>query len=407
MLEILKNLNFVKLLLGRIASNIGDSIYYVSAMWLVYELGGSEFYTGLAGFLILLPNALQFLFGPIVDNYSIKLILVFTQFMQAILISTIVILYFYNLLTVTSILIIMPIIAIMNQFAYPAMQSVLPKIIKKDSLTQGNSLMSISYQGLDVVFNSVSGIFISLIGAISLLFLDILTFIISGLLFGLLKIPKLIHSKEVKENFEKNYFEELKSGLKFGFNSIISKFFLQNAAANFLLGGFMSILPAYADFKGGASAYGGFLSAFSGGMLLGSLLTSYFEKFKLGYLLSFSMLFGGTMWVISVSIPNTFYSMLIFSLAAIPIGITNVILFSVIQRIVPENLLGRVLSVLISLGGILMPIGSLIGGIVTPFIGVERAMIGFGIGFMLIAVYYLLVKDLRDLPPAKKLETIK
>ena len=142
-------------------------------------------------------------------------------------------------------------------------------------------------------------------------------------------------------------------------------------------------------------------------MLLGSLLTSYFEKFKLGYLLSFSMLFGGTMWVISVSIPNTFYSMLIFSLAAIPIGITNVILFSVIQRIVPENLLGRVLSVLISLGGILMPIGSLIGGIVTPFIGVERAMIGFGIGFMLIAVYYLLVKDLRDLPPAKKLETIK
>lgn len=178
MLEILKNLNFVKLLLGRIASNIGDSIYYVSAMWLVYELGGSEFYTGLAGFLILLPNALQFLFGPIVDNYSIKLILVFTQFMQAILISTIVILYFYNLITVTSILIIMPIIAIMNQFAYPAMQSVLPKIIKKDSLTQGNSLMSISYQGLDVVFNSVSGIFISLIGAISLLFLDILTLVL-------------------------------------------------------------------------------------------------------------------------------------------------------------------------------------------------------------------------------------
>lgn len=39
----LKNNNFLFLFLGRIVTNIGDSIYYVAAMWFVFSLGGSAF----------------------------------------------------------------------------------------------------------------------------------------------------------------------------------------------------------------------------------------------------------------------------------------------------------------------------------------------------------------------------
>ena len=50
-MDILKNRNFLLLFLGRIFTNIGDSLYYVAAMWLVYKLSGNPFYSGLAGFL--------------------------------------------------------------------------------------------------------------------------------------------------------------------------------------------------------------------------------------------------------------------------------------------------------------------------------------------------------------------
>ena len=70
-MDILKT-EFPLIIFRRIFTNIGDSLYYVAAMWLVYKLSGNPFYSGLAGFLTLLPSALQFLTGPFVDRWPIK-----------------------------------------------------------------------------------------------------------------------------------------------------------------------------------------------------------------------------------------------------------------------------------------------------------------------------------------------
>lgn len=71
-MDIVKNRNYLLLLIGRVVTNIGDSLYYVTTMWLVYKLGGNAFYTGLAGFLTLLPASLQFITGPFVDQWQVK-----------------------------------------------------------------------------------------------------------------------------------------------------------------------------------------------------------------------------------------------------------------------------------------------------------------------------------------------
>lgn len=128
-MDILKNRNFLLLFLGRIFTNIGDSLYYVAAMWLVYKLSGNPFYSGLAGFLTLLPSALQFLTGPFVDRWPIKNTLVITQVLQCILILIIPITHYFDLLTVQLLLIIMPIVAFIEQFAYPAQSKALPLLL--------------------------------------------------------------------------------------------------------------------------------------------------------------------------------------------------------------------------------------------------------------------------------------
>jgi hypothetical protein len=49
MQTVLRNRNFARLFADRLVTNIGDSVYFVAAMWLVWEPTGNEFCTGLAG----------------------------------------------------------------------------------------------------------------------------------------------------------------------------------------------------------------------------------------------------------------------------------------------------------------------------------------------------------------------
>ena len=193
---LLKNHPFLLLFLGRLVTNIGDSLYYVGAMWLVYDLGGSSFYTGLAGFLTLMPAGLQFLAGPLVDRWPPKKILVLTQFIQCLLLLLIPLLHYLDMLTVSWVLVVMPILAAIEQFAYPAQTKSLPLLLNKEELVKGNTLFSMSYQGVDMVFTALSGMLVAFLGAISLFLIDSFTFVLAALFFFFIRFPKVENREE-------------------------------------------------------------------------------------------------------------------------------------------------------------------------------------------------------------------
>ncbi len=270
-MDILKNRNFLLLFLGRIFTNIGDSLYYVAAMWLVYKLSGNPFYSGLAGFLTLLPSALQFLTGPFVDRWPIKNTLVITQVLQCILILIIPITHYFDLLTVQLLLIIMPIVAFIEQFAYPAQSKALPLLLHKKQLLKGNSLFSFAYQGIDLICTTLSGILVALFGAITLYVIDSFTFAITALLFFSLKMPKQTAANGTSLS-TKQYFSDLKEGFSIVFRSLMGVFLIGSVVANFSIGMTMAILPSFADSLGGVKSYGFFLAAISAGSLIGALI---------------------------------------------------------------------------------------------------------------------------------------
>src|SRR5690625_4530642 len=120
----MKNKNFSVLISGRILTNIGDSLYAVASMWLVYDLTQSNFFTGLAGFLTMAPVALQFLIGPLIDQTEHKSILIYSQMIQAILLMLIPIAYVFDVLTVWLVLIVNPLASIIQQFVYPTQAAI-------------------------------------------------------------------------------------------------------------------------------------------------------------------------------------------------------------------------------------------------------------------------------------------
>ncbi|MEK6993286.1 MFS transporter [Paenibacillus sp. FSL K6-1566] len=204
-MEIFKNRNFLLLFIGRILTNIGDSLYAVAAMWLVYDLGGSTLYTGLAGFLSILPRVIQIFSGPLIDRFPLRGILVYTQLIQAGLLLIVPAAYYFDFLTVGLVLTITPIMSTLNMWVYPAQMSALPRIIDKKQLTQGNSLFTLAYQGIDVACNAVSGGLIILLGAVSLYVWNSVGFFIGALLFAQLRIKasSLTSSNNAQTNGDK------------------------------------------------------------------------------------------------------------------------------------------------------------------------------------------------------------
>ncbi|MGJ9458496.1 MFS transporter [Oceanobacillus sp. CF4.6] len=404
---LLKNKDFLYLFLGRIVTNMGDSLYYIASMWLVYELGKSSFYTGLAGFLILLPKAMQFLTGPFVDRWRIKKTLVITQILQSVLVLIIPISYLFGFLSIQLILIVMPIIAFIEEFAYPTQTKALPLILHKSQLIKGNSLFSFAYQGVDIIFNALAGIFVAAVGAISLFVVDSITFAIAAILFSLLKVPQNTEqSSKDEKNSElsiKAYFGELKEGFSTVFKSLLWVFLVGSSVANFCIGITMAILPSFSDTLGGVEMYGVLLTSLSAGSLIGALLGSFLGKYRVGILSIVCFTLGACCWAFAGIVSSPILTTLLFGLAWIPIGAVNVLFAGVNQSVIPNRVLGRVNSAMYSLSVIVMPIGSLLGGYLATIVNSEVIFTFTGVGVLCIAIVWLVHPALRTLPKAKEM----
>ncbi|MCH7660075.1 MAG: MFS transporter [Euryarchaeota archaeon] len=404
MYPLFRNSAFLRLFSGRLVTNAGDSLYYIAAMWLVYDLSGSTFYTGLAGALTLTPRVFQFLVGPLVDRWSLRRILVRTQLVQGLLVLLIPLAAWTGVLSVGIILVVIPLLSALNQFVYPAQSAALPRIVEDENLVEANSAFSVAYQGADTAFTALGGILIALVGATALFVIDSLTFAIAALLFAGVRVPTVEGSSKTVESATQDYFRKLSEGVSYLRGSVIVPILGASVVVNFTIGIAMAVLPAFADQRGGPETYGTLLAAVLGGLLLGALVASPLKKFGIGNLSVVGFAFGGICWLAAVSASSVRVTVLLFCLAWIPVGVTNVIFAAMAQTVVPDSLLGRVLSLTASASAAAQPVGSLLGGIAGETIGSVPIISVVGGGFLFLTGVWLVHPMLRGLPAIEEID---
>lgn len=397
-----RHADFRRLFVGRLVTNVGDSVYAVAAMWLVYSLSGSTLYTGLAGALTMGPAALQVFVGPLVDRWSLRRTLVWTQAVQAVLVLVIPVAHVLGVLSVWLVLVVMPVVAMFNQFVYPAQNAALPRIVEEDELTAANAAFSLAYQGVDMAFNAVAGLLVVAVGAIALYALDSLTFVVAVVLFAGLRVPTARGEDEVPGT----YFGDLQEGIGFVRGTVIAGLFGASLMANALLGLTWAVLPAFADQSGGASTYGFLLAGISAGTLLGALVATRFDSVPYGRLSIVGFAVAGVAWFVALRAPWLAATVALFGLAFVPVGVTNVVSATLLQRMVPDALLGRVMALLGTMGTAAVPLGSLVGGAAGDAFGPTTVMYAGAAGFLWIVVYVLLVPSLRGLPAATEVQEV-
>lgn len=399
MLNVFRSKNFSLLFSGRLLTNLGDSIYNVAAMWLVFQLTGSSFYTGIAGTLIMLPGIFEFFAGPLVDRWPLKAILVHTQWIQAVIIMIIPLLYYFNLLNVWAVIIIMFLATAIEQIVYPAQQATLPRILKKEELVAGNSLMTLAYQGIDIVLVGLSGLLIVYIGVINIYLIDILTFVLASVIFSKLTLnTKDIQPYHKSEKKTLSYLRELRKGKDFVFNSKLFRMLIPLSFINGVFGMITAIMPELSNKTGGETFYGYTLATMSVSLLIGSFLAQCAKKFPLGYTTIFCFFISSFFWFLSYYTNYPALMLLFFGLAFIPIGIHKVILISTIQAIVPDGMIGRVFTIFGSMSTLFLPLGSFLGGYFSTKLDIESVYSLGSFAICSLACYWMVIPSLRKMP---------
>lgn len=397
--RLIRNERFVRLLTGRIISNAGDSLYYVAAMWLVFDLTGSAAFTGLAGFLIRAPSVLSVLIGPLVDRWALRRVLVASQGINAVVVLIVPLAFVADRLSVWLLLAILPVVTLVNQFMYPAQNAVLPQLVDERDLTPANSLLAAGYRGADTVFNAASGVLIALIGAITVFVLDAVTFLVAMLLFAGIVVPSDEGGADGTDaDGGGSYLADLREGLTLVYGSSLVPLLVGVFVTNLTAGALLGVLPAFADTIGGADVFGILMAAYAGGTFAGIVLASRLDRHGFGQVISVTFPLAGLAIVLALLSPWFTVMVALFFLSFIPVGSFNVLFWSLLQSTVEVDLLGRVSALAKSVGTVAIPVGSLAGGLVADWIAVWVVVLSWGVGLLFFGLYVGLRPSLRRLP---------
>lgn len=386
--------NSILLGCGRICSTIGDSIYELAIIWYIYHLTNSTIFTGIAVSLIAIPQILNFLFGPIINRFNVKHLLSFTQLFQFLLIIIIPLSIMMNYENIYLVLLVIFVLSFLENFQGTSEMSIVSEIISKNKIAKYNSTMNSIQQIISMMASILFSIIILYVTVEDIYIFNAITFLLAFIMFnGLIYSPK----NKITRNFKTDYINDLKDGWSYFKESKLLLITFPLAIANFILSGVSAILPKYAEELGSSTYYGYLMFSVSIGMLIGSLISFKFMDIRFGKLIPFLSLFIFIFWSLSMYIDNIFFSLILFSISLIPLGIMNVSLLTYTQITTEDKFMSRVLSISDSLLFISIPLGAMLGGVVGEFFAAHIVMIIGGGSFFIISIIYMLNVNLKKI----------
>jgi MFS family permease len=404
---IFKNRNFVLLWLGQGTSLIGDQFYLIALPWLVLQLTGDAVALGLVLALSGIPRAMFMLVGgALTDRFSQRSVMLASDAARFLLM---VALAGLVLSGHTEMWILYAFAIVFSTFSglfTPASTSIVPRLVGRDELQAGNTVVQGTAQLSVFVGPALAGGVIALfagqgastdMGGIGLAFaVDALTFLVSVATIWLMAI------KGEPAGNKSDILGAIKEGIVYVLGQpSLRVFFLIIAITNLLFAGpFIVGVPVIASGRlpEGAAAFGLLMSAYGGGNLLGIILCGALPKPKpsmLGYIaMGVISIFGigAAVFGFTTSTPQ---GCAVLAVLGICNGYIGILLITMLQKITPLSMMGRLMSLVLFSNVGLMPLSQLLTGFLITY-SVEGLFLGVGVLFILLALAAIMLPEVRN-----------
>ncbi|MBL0740446.1 MFS transporter [Chryseolinea lacunae] len=390
---------------GQSVSLIGTWMQRTAVYWLVYEKTGSSFMLGTAVFATQFPSFLLSILGGVVsDRYNRYRVLLLTQvasLVQALCVTGLILSGHYE---VWHILTLSVVLGIINAFDVPARQAMVYDMVNnKEHVPNAIALNSSMVHLARLIGPALSGIVLENLGASVCFFINACSFlaVIASLLF--MRLP--VYKKTERLN---NAITDLKNGFVYLKETpAISRVMLMLALISLLSLPYVTLLPVYAkEIYHGSAATFGYLNSFVG---LGAIAGAFFlASLKPGtelkrILFVNTLLFGLGLLTFS-HISSMPLAMPFLVLTGFGMMSQTTISNTLIQMAVVPAMRGRVISYYAMAFFGMQPIGSLLIGSLSHYVGAANTLLLQGAITLCIALAFMPFLRRRELKSSEKMK---
>jgi MFS family permease len=382
---------------GMLAFFFGMNMMIILRGYLVYDITGSS--SALA--MIMLSVALPMLVmapigGVIADRVDRRSLMIWAQFAVFVLNAANTVLILMDVIEFWHLMVLSTLSGIAFSFNMPARQAVIPSLVPRELLMNAMSLGSSAMNATRIVAPALGGLLVPVIGVGGGFAVLTLMYAISvALTFGLPKMPP------EKRDVSVTFFSDFRAGFAYIKNNrLVLGLLLFGTVPMIFAMPYQTLLPVFAEEVWDVGAVGfGVMQAMAGvGGLAGGLLVANMDNYPhKGRVMLGAAVVSGIFLVAFALSP-------VFAVALpmlIVVGLAQMIFMTVnntvITSVIPDNVRGRVMSVLMMSFG-LMPFGAVPAGILADRFGVPPVVAVGGL-LLIVSVIatYLLFPQFRTL----------
>lgn len=347
MLLLLKNKTFILFFLGNIVSLIGFGFNMIALSWMVLEETGSELALGKIMATATAPGLFLALFaGVIIDKVNRKWLLVVLDAFRLVVIALFLTFIAFNEFELW---ILYPVVILMglgNSLFWPTAQAFVQEIVTESDYFNANKLLSASYQFGSILGAGAGGLIVHYYDPIVALNINIITYLISGILIALAPFKGLIRKSK-----DEKLFNAISKGLVYLYSRLdILVLGMATILSDVAIWGALSVLTITISkeiFLQGTFGYGIMEGMYGVGALLSTISVGIaLDMMGRKSFLIICYLIAGAMCFISPLMPNIYFAGIAYMFMGLHNNAARIIIRTIFMENIPNSIMGRVQTVL-------------------------------------------------------------
>jgi len=402
MFRALSHRNYRLFWTGAFLSNVGTWMQAVAQGWLVLQLTNSPFWLGLDAFMATAPGFVLTLIGGVfADRIDRRRLLLYTQVMAGLAALVLAALVATSVVNRWMVLGFSFVTGCCMSLASPSYLALTYDLVGREDLANAIALNSTQFQLSRVVGPTLAGVAFRVFGLAGCFFANGLSFIAVVVSLWMVRMEPGANAPAPAEK-QRAIWRDLAEGLQYVRNRPRVSSLLLLSAVNSLFGApYFSLVPIYARdiFHLGETGLALLMGTAGAGALFAALLVAYLGDFrrKGWFVLGGAMLFGICITGFAVSSRLKLSLMFLFGLGfafVCSIAITNTLL----QKLVTDQMRGRVMSMFVLSFIGTLPIGNLAAGASSTHFGPQPTLAVGGLVVTTVATSVLIFnRRLREL----------
>ena len=344
---LLKNTNFLFLWAATLFSSFALAFFTFSQTWYIAKTLNLEASLGVVFVALSVPRLIFMIVGgAVADKFPKKNIMFYSNIIRAILVATILTWFIVGDITLYTFALFALFFGLADAFFWSADGSILPELVEKSRLTQANSLTQMTNQASVILGPVLGGILIKFTNYETIFSITILLLIVAAIL-----VQKIQFTMPEQKDTDKGMFTSIKEGILYVKESpFLSTFLICSAFLNLFLIGPMQVgFPLFVKnvLHGDSLQFSYLEASVGGGMAIGAVIVGLKNINRRRGLFCIIMMLLSGVFFLSINFSTVLWQALLAGMFyGITIAMAIVPLMAMIQSTVKEEMMGRVMSLL-------------------------------------------------------------